>query len=330
MYAASLLFVLAPSVPDLTHAGLHELVGLLPRYGEQEWSSPEKPDDALSVRALRELRSRLEKGAVLDLTDWKTILLQKDYLHWRARWPASEPFAVRLHLPMLYQGLVLELRPRLPGWHMARAAHWEMMCGLGEQIRYDEERYQELGLLPRDLREVVFDLTVRTPLWGRGNASGGTVQRTDRPGSIAIEVEAVPSQSELLPRLADAALAEQTGKQLAAGMYLQTASDSSGSTYVLLGGVLEPVPVGTAVCVEGVLCQEGRALERLSFELRRDRTRFYCRCRRLPLQAATNESTARGWSLKLHGIAAGALHDWDATQYWAGEIEVPLVDLIRH
>ncbi len=37
----------------------------------------------------------------------------------------------------------------------------------------------------------------------------------------------------------------------------------------------------------------------------------------------------RGWYLELHGTFEGALREWDATQYWAGEIEVPLADLIR-
>ncbi len=50
----------------------------------------------------------------------------------------------------------------------------------------------------------------------------------------------------------------------------------------------------------------------------------------LPRAVARGEQPARGWSVRVRGTSKNVLRDWDATQYWAGVVEVPLADLIRH
>jgi hypothetical protein len=50
---------------------------------------------------------------------------------------------------------------------------------------------------------------------------------------------------------------------------------------------------------------------------------------RRPVPHPFDNLRVAGQTLFVRGDPKYALRDWDATQYWAGEIEVPLADLIR-
>jgi hypothetical protein len=49
----------------------------------------------------------------------------------------------------------------------------------------------------------------------------------------------------------------------------------------------------------------------------------------LPHGLAIGADSCRDWTLRVRGTSKRVLREWDATEYWAGEIEVPLADLIR-
>jgi hypothetical protein len=54
-----------------------------------------------------------------------------------------------------------------------------------------------------------------------------------------------------------------------------------------------------------------------------------CRLEGVAVPNVQDKDFSKSLRIHLRGTFDGALRDWDATQYWAGEIEVPVVDLIR-
>ena len=318
----ALLLVLAAQGPgqDLSQLELHALVQLLPRHDEPDWETDPADGRIRLVPVVAEVRRRIEAGTSLDLECWRTILIDKGYLRWRAQWPVSEPFAVCLHLPALEQGLSVALVPRVTGWTRPQASHWELMCGLEARARWDREEYQVLGPLAADRRTIEFDLVpeYRDFLWKRG--------RTALPssvGPIRIQVEPVASIDEVLTRRTD----ELPGRELLRSLRLEIQPESSGPGRVYLR-TKSSWPRTLAARVDVRLVQGTRKHPPTSLWLNESMDSPAAILDGLPVDVAKGKRSAEGWTLRLQGTPRGVLRDWDATSYWAGSVEVLVADLI--
>jgi hypothetical protein len=324
MLALLAFLALQASAQDVSKLSVHELVKDLPRFGDHSFDLSREKDPPLSIRAQNELRERMRNGAILDLADWKTILLEKGYLCWRERWPKDEPFAIGLHVPPLWESLSIELTPRLAGWQKAGATDLHGLCGFA-QVDTD---YQELGRLSGTDRKVEFGLVVSVPLWGKNDATGATTTRVDRLGSITIPLTPVSGIDDAVPPLADRALRERIGMRIASRLELWECAAAFTPPSVTVAGKRTAVAAAIALNLDGEIRHKGQLIESFSCGLRRDSPHL-CDLTKLPVAVVRGTESALGWSLVLKGSPKGVLRDWEATQYWAGEIEVPLADLIR-
>lgn len=317
----ALVLALALQAParDVRSLSERELVGLIPRCGESDWITDPATGYLQLVEPLRELRGRFRSGKTLDLECWRTILIDKGYLRWRKDWPVSEPFAVCLHLPALEQGLRVRLVPRIREWKPAMASHWEMMCGLGADARWSEEEYQVLGPLDSKQTLIEFDLVpdARGREWKRDKTA-----LAHSVGPFRIEVEPVKSVDQVLTRRDD----ELPARELRRGLRLEIQSIREGPSLVWLT-MKSLWPSSLAASIDVHLVRGGQEFRSRNLCLN-ERPGFPA----VPLEGltpdiASGRRSAKDWSVRLRGVSAGALRDWDATSYWGGEIEVPLADL---
>lgn len=309
-----------PVLQDLSRLALHELVARVPRAGEPDWETDPSTGRLGLVPVLTELRRRIAAGTALELDDWRTLLIDKGYLRWRAKWPISEPFAVSLHLPAIEQGLRVELVPRVPGWKSARAAHWEMMCGLSEQGRRHDQEYQVLGPLALDVQTIEFDLA---PVLLTGDAKARRTALGRTLGPIRIAVQPVATLDEALERRDD----ELSAHELRSALALESRSEGEGA-----GRVWLKAKTGwrsLAATVEAHLECGPRKYASARFGLNDAGTDPAVRLDGISAEMLLGRRSPDGWTLHLRGVPEGVLRDWDATSYWVGAIEIPLADLIR-
>jgi len=317
---ASVLLCLSLS-PAPGASGLSELVSRMPRCGE---SCSEQ--DARGGMYLRPevalLRERLEQGSVLDRDDWRTILIDKGYLHWRDRWPASEPFAVSFHLPALYQGLSVELVPRRKELRPARASHWEMMCGFFGDSRLAAEAYQEIGILGARRHTIDFDVRVTTPQWRSTSRGSKARDRTDVVGPISIEVQVDDSFDAAFPPNDDPAIA----RIVSAGVQLER-DDAFARYAIKLRVPRDRVPAGVGLAIELVVKRDGQVVSRQSAsgsQLAPSIVLGWIASRVLDDPERTSH-----WTIEISGDRKSALRDLNATSYWAGSVRIPVSELAR-
>ncbi|MBK7644180.1 MAG: hypothetical protein IPJ19_14225 [Planctomycetes bacterium] len=322
----ALLLVQAPvQAPelDLSKANVHELVKVLRHFGDHTWELGREKEPPLGVRAENELRERIRKGAVLDLADWQTILLEKGYLQHRERWPKEEPFAIGLHVPPICAGLSIELAPHTLGWSKARAID----LGGGACMGGGDGGDQVLGALFWTDREVVFDLSVTMLVPGGDRDPRAEGAQTEHLGSIRIPVQAVKTLEEAVPRVVDRELDSRIQRLIAAGVcvVLEREPGMPAHAFARLG--LESHPAGVLLALKCVAFEHGQARGSAERSLGASQKAAYLLD--LPESVVQSKQSAREWTLKFTGSNAKALRTWYATQYWSGEFEVPLADLIR-
>lgn len=320
-----LLLALQDPAPDVSQLELHALVGLLRRHGDHEWELSAQKERPLPVLAEDELRERLRLGAVLDLGDWQTILLEKGYLQHRERWPKGEPFAIGLHVPWCCTGITLELAPHTAGWSKVRASASD---GLGSCMGGSPGGYEVLGALFWTDREAVFDLRVTRGLPLTHPPPPGPRSRTDLLGSIRIPVQAVPTLEQAVPRVSDPELEAEIRRLLRRGLSAVDAHATELPCDAQVRLRLAAHPPGVLLSLRCRALESGR--EVVSFQTSlgtRDTSRVLLD---LPAHAVHSKENARDWTLALQGDNRFVLREWDATSYWAGELEIPLRDLIRH
>lgn len=328
---ALLAWILLGSVDaaqELSRLTVHELVCRIPRLRDDPGLLDDPAAQAAAQRGLAELRQRLERGAALELRDWKTILFEKGYLRWRERWPVDEPFALALHAPRIGSGLRVRLVPRAHAWRSASATDHPPLCGFAESAEWDQEDFQELGQLERLDREIEFELRVLLP--SLEAPFGGCMETHPETclGTIAIPVEPVARLEEVLPCMADRELEARIGRAIASGMRVCVGDVPLRGPWIGLAGAIDGIPGTVALHVEGAVRHDGRTVQVLSFDLE-PCSAPHVRLRALPLEVARGGGDARAWTLGLHGTSYGVLRRWDATSYWAGVIEVPLAQWIR-
>jgi hypothetical protein len=311
----ALLLVLAPQAPgpDLGSLSERELVALLPRFGD--------PDSDF-VPALGELRQRISRGKPLDLECWRMILIDKGFLRWRKDWPVDEPFAVSLHLPALEQGLAVRLVPRVRDWKVARASHRAHMCGFGTHGPWDAEDYQVLGALEADMREISFDLLpdARERSWDRSATA-----LVHGLGPITIEVRPTRHMDQVLHRRKSS----PPGAEILRALHFEVDARELLGHQVTLVAHAPTWPDWLACSLEVTIDGGYPRLPTTRLRLRGGRSDTSCVLEGVTLPDVRDPRFSSSVKLHLHGTFDGALRDWNATQYWAGEIVVPLADLIR-
>lgn len=316
------LFALQDPAPDASRMQLHALVQSVRRHGDHEWELGTQKERPPPVLAEDELRERLRVGAVLELADWRTILLEKGYLQHRERWPKQEPFAIGLHVPRYCTGITLELVPQTAGWSKVRASTSD---GLGACMGASPGGYEVLGALFWTDREAVFDLRVTRAL-PPTRAQPGPSSRTDLLGSIRIPVVPVATLEEAVPRVSDPELEAEIQRLLREGLSVVAArtTELPGDASVQLR--LAAHPPGVLLALRCRALQSGREIVSVAESLG---THGIARALlELPAHAVRSKEDARSWTLELQGENRFVLHDWDATSWWAGTIEVPLADSI--
>jgi hypothetical protein len=340
--ASTLLLTLVPefSLHPCADLSLHELAQRVPTEA-QVWQSGygESPER----QAFDELDYRLARGARLSLEDWKCILIDRGWLHWRERWPQGEPFAVRMHrLPFFHDGLQLELVPRVKDWKPAR---WAPKPGCTDSWElYEYEDYQVLGLLTAPETSIEFDLYEHLDLPPHADP------RTPI-GTITIHVSAVKSYEDCLPALKDKRRETEIGQLVARAVQLRPGLDRRGKTCTALTLDPETHTPGVALGLAAFLRQAGQPSVRtwgvplgarrgFAWEAGGSHVAYMIRIPEIEnvieqmLMRAGPEHPFEsvrisGQTLVLRGAPKYALRDWDATEYWAGEVEVRLEDLIR-
>jgi hypothetical protein len=266
----------------------------------------------LALLALAAPKSRVaapETQPGTELERWRTILIDQGALRWRERWPIARPFAVSIHLPLLQDGLTIELRPRSPGWKQARGTCQRPFNGCMAFPGDNSEDYQELGQLAPDQREVILRLRVWYPTRGWQDV-----------GTIRIDVLPVNSVDEVLQPVTNPLWGARLARSL-------SVTDANLSACLFVGELEWPRCLGCALDVS--LMHQGRTVDAGQLWLRGDPVNGVMALEGLLRSIARGADSARGWSLRLQGTSKRLLRTWDATQYWAGEIEVPLANLIR-
>jgi len=313
LVALALLLAQAPAPQQsLGKLTLHELVKEIPRFVDVSWALRHETERPPSIRAEDELRERIRMGAVLDLADWETILVEKGYLRWRSHWPKGKPFAVHLFVPELPVRVILA--PGIPGGKLADSSFGGSPCPVGDPLEWSLG-YQELGVLAADQSRVRFDVR---PYYVTGTAAALATQRVLSVGTITVDVEQVAQVDEVVAPISNPAL----DRVLTEGLSIQSAAQGP---WIFLSELEWPSDL--ACSLEVTLLREGRCIDAL--ELFRRGTVQGLPLKHLPRAIVSGAESSKGWSIRLRGTSKRVLMKWNATRYWAGEIEVPLADLTR-
>ncbi len=344
MLAALLLVILASneSTSKPSELSLLQLVARLPEPADYPLIRYDLPPDPRREYVL-EFESRMGRGELLGPEEWKCLLLDRHWLRWRQRWPRAEPFAVGFLQPPFCRQ-TLRLGPRVPGWKSA----WSYPVFGCESPMHQAwaADYQVLGMLPQAENTIVFDLVPYSNPHDAGSLVNGL-------GTIELHIRAMDSAEDCLTPLADSERSAEIEKELAANLFCSSRGGSNTpSEYRLrLFERFQP-PADVGVGLEAVLLHKGTPERRSWMVVRHDGwpyfwedggpwTANFIHMRFDPLTEAERQVLGRwiepsldrvraeGNKLFLRGSALRALRNWDATYYWAGEIEVPLADLIR-
>lgn len=306
----------AASGQGLERVGLHALVTMIPRCGEPETKLLPKSGDPFQidyVPTLRELRRRIALGTTLDLACWQTILIDKGYLRWRKKWPASIPFSLDLRLPPIQDSFALELVAELADSERVRRTLGAPLCCL------DARPEPSLGRLKPGHQSI--RLQVR-PYYASGSAAGVATQRVLTVGTISIDVECVERVEDAIEAATDPLL----GRTLAEGLRIE---DCPTAPCLIATDI--DWPAGLTGSIDVQVLHGGKPVEALEwFGARPRASPRVLSLQHLPRGLAAGTESCRGWTLRLRGTSKRVLSARDATTYWAGEIEVPLADLIRH
>ena len=312
MLAALALLALQAPPQDLTRIDLHALVALIPRQGAEVMRLDPVSQGWSLEPSLWELERRIRAGTTLDLECWRTILIDKGFLRWRAKWPVHVPFGVSLLLPPIHAELELALVSEIPGAEIPR-----IKAGV-PSFPSDCEPALRLGMVTAGPQTIRFDV------WPR--FASQVVPAS--VGTISIEVEGVPRIENAM----DAADDPQLGAILMRSIRVEPGSTAqcmsvSSPPYLHPDEVDWPARLTTSIDLE--LLHDGRVVEAGEWwGVRRGRNSPIFFLQKLPYDVADGSRSSRGWTLRVGGTSKRVLRDWDATSYWAGSVEIPLADLI--
>jgi hypothetical protein len=159
------------------------------------------------------------------------------------------------------------------------------------------------------------------PYYASASVAAIATRRVLTVGTISIDVEGVERIEDAIEGSADAPL----GRALAQALRFEDFPTSPG----LVASEID-WPTGLTGSIDIQVLHRGKPVEVVElFGARGHASLRVLSLPRLPRGLAAGTEACRDWTLRLQGTSKRVLRDWDATQYWTGEIEVPLADLIR-
>jgi hypothetical protein len=188
-----------------------------------------------------------------------------------------------------------------------------------------------LGLLPRGTWHIGFRTEIEQRILdGSGTRLPGLRSWS---GEFAFDVEIVESFDDALPPVSD----ERWARMLRSGLRVEASAPDDGRhlAWIVLDLDRAHWPADLHLECEIELRCGGQPYGTSQFvaadvpEPHQNRVNGSALLERLPWRIAHGEEGAAGWSVVVRGVRGDALFDWNCERWWAGEVEVPLADLIR-
>ena len=183
---------------DWAAMSMADLIAELPEAGEELiWDAavPEWYEHPASL----ELRARIVRGELND-EDSVRALKAARVIAFHEQWPEGRPLAISLRSPLWlgWSGRV-EVNARFPDAQHVKQRVIYGGCAVGNDSRRAEREYIEIGALPANPEEVVFDLDIWAgPL--KKNA-----RQTRWQGLVAYRIEIVESERDSIQAVGDPA-----------------------------------------------------------------------------------------------------------------------------
>ena len=317
-----LVLILAATValtPQVQREGPMSLVPLTVLLWRAPPAGSERPVSAVETELVR----RFNAGAELSDRQWRYVLTHKNILHVRPRWPQDVPRLIDLRKPRWLAPLWLPVPNK--GQPAGLGMGW-MMWSLGPpaspatELRIDLNLQRRRGGDPARLVLTFPCETVAEPEDALARAADATVDEAmrtalqitpfvyvarPRPGTI----QADPRKREVVAQVSFNPDPSGLACRIAAGFRLDLLRDGALQSSVCLQ---KNPRVRVASADQGLdnkvvlPSPPGPWSVRITFR----------RC--VPFEELDH------WAVRLRGDAEAALTDWDADEYWPGEIVVPL------
>jgi hypothetical protein len=294
--------------------------------------------------AAAEMRSRLDRGAVLTDSQWRRALRVSGAFRARDRWPMDEPFAVSLRAPSWLGVAQIRLTPTLSGLAPAVAGFLESpACGTSSLRTRQAGDYQRVGRLPAGTPAVEFDVLVERGMDTRKRRG----LEAPPPGVLWSGTLAVPVQ---LVDGVDAAIASASDPELDAAVrasvglafrnYWKDRTSRERSAMVVIDVDTEKFPRldATALSLRVEVLHAGRAVESVNVAAHPDdpsaktltrangenRAFGFAFVKSIPAALETDDADLGGYELRVSGTHDGVLASWDAERWWSGSLTIPL------
>jgi hypothetical protein len=309
---------------DLGALSNEQLIKLLPPARSELICDPAMVGD-VEHPASQEFGRRLLADTVTS-EQLGAALMQTTPLRSSPLWFDGKEYAVWFRTPGWLCGYELTAQARLDGASPAHALELcDNACGVGMGLQRDRESYQPIARLPRDAREIVFDVTARPILHRRSPEWRGTVVvPVQVVASRDIEADASPRLTEAVRKAASVWVDATGGADAFALMGILFDRPPNGVTdgvSILLRIELlrDGIVVAHRVELEHDESYEGEAvadtgMEWIMGEVARD---------------LADPAKDGQFAIRVSGQKPPGASRWCRTRYWSGEFTVPLAGHAR-
>lgn len=326
---------------DLAQLDMGALVKRLPPAG-LEWTFDSVTSNGTVDGASEEMRRRLVNGSLTD-EQWRGALLGTGALRFRDRWPKGAEYAISITVPGWLGVAQIRVKPRLAALRDVEAG--ELMagpCGTFTIMRARGARLgRPMGKLPDGVQELVFEVEVeRGRSWiDRFRPREGGEPGILWKGSIARPVRLVDSAANVLPVAREPGIDAAVRDALGAG-FRDWAGDREVPFVVVDPDCLKfPVLGKTALDIKVELLVAGKVVAdtwlvagdadilSLTGSISKARRMYYGSGN---LDFDGDKSNTQQWVLRFMGRSTHFWCFWDAEQRWAGSLEIPWDEVVRH
>ncbi len=313
------------------------LVRIAPTNAQSHWrdASGNWVEHPVSI----ELRRRVDAEGIADL-NWNIILRRCDLISNRKKWPKDHLYAIGLSTPGWAGLCEITLKPRVRGWVPAGAGSlFPEHCGNAVEWKIERESYQELGSLDATMRHVDFDVDVtqvRSESWlapGR--------KESQWHGFISIPVEPVATLNECLAPVREGSVDRGIVERISLGEYdLSVRVPEAPGHVVTVWTTLAPPARHPRMAFSGELqllrdgkvqwrgAMHPRHWDRMEVGGLKDTWELGGSLRNASAESFGEEERSH-WTVRIVGNGDEALRNFRATEYWAGQFEVPLTQLVQ-
>lgn len=331
------------SVP-IEQVSMDELLRMLPP-ADTEWSICHQDFEFTEHPASVEISRRL-KTEVLSDDQWRFVILHTRSICVRSKWPIGEPFAISMAVPRWLGLTQIRAEPRREGLRSGAAGELlQPLCGTTPNILYRMAKYQPLGELEPGHHTLDFDVTVERGRWFWGNDEELPEPGVIWEGTMRFEVEMVASIDDAVPPATDPELDAAVTASLGAGFREWHTSEGPRMTaFVNVDPDIARFPALERTALSLVVDvlrgdevkQSGRLIASrwdtlsVSNSVSEGPLRLYgsANLGEVPPEIESEETELAKWSVRIRGTSDAVLALWDADQRWAGEVIVPLAELI--